>query len=630
MREMACTKTVLRAAASVLIVVQARAMAGEADSSRRLLFVDRFRDPVKAVTLCIEAGDSCQPVATAPAGTAVLPPELFRGKLIAKAEGFVPRTLLPHEDEIGLTGTGVISVRLELLTRDETAVDVLLVRQGSAPALRESRHLLPGAPQSVRFADLPPGSYRLTASGPQLVEERRTIDLSPSRQVDLGILPVRRGRLIEGMVLEAAGLPIQEAAVELVPGRGAIGERYRAVTKDDGLFSFAGVPWETAYEWKVRATGWRLESGLLGGENRLYVVMTPASRITGRVVSQSEPIPRAKLSLTYVVSESPRETATDSDLETDVDGGFTLWRSRDGDARVEVRAPGYRPARRELEHRGSSTPPRDEDLGTIELSRGRIVEGVVRRKSDGAPLAGVTVLATTPSEPEAAAATTDADGLFSLSGLPEKGRVALVASISGFAKAIREIPDTESHVEIALSTGSRIEGRTCASAREVAETRFSLSPSQLQSFQIEPAEPDASGRFVFDQLEPGTWVLGRVWRVATGPKSYSTIGTSVSRVLSVSEGIPISISIGCDGPLVSGRLLSNGQPVREAYAELAAEGRPFAPFRSDEVGHFAVRAPSEGLFGAVVSYPMIGSGKKSTECYVPREGTVECSIDVGR
>ena len=272
----------------------------------------------------------------------MLPPELFRGKLIAKAEGFVPRTLLPHEDEIGLTGTGVISVRLELLTRDETAVDVLLVRQGSAPALRESRHLLPGAPQSVRFADLPPGSYRLTASGPQLVEERRAIDLSPSRQVDLGILPVRRGRLIEGMVLEAAGLPIQEAAVELVPGRGAIGERYRAVTKDDGLFSFAGVPWETAYEWKVRATGWRLESGLLGGENRLYVVMTPASRITGRVVSQSEPIPRAKLSLTYVVSESPRETATDSDLETDVDGGFTLWRSRDGDARVELRAPGYR------------------------------------------------------------------------------------------------------------------------------------------------------------------------------------------------------------------------------------------------------------------------------------------------
>ena len=204
---MACTKTVLRAAASVLIVVQARAMAGEADSSRRLLFVDRFRDPVKAVTLCIEAGDSCQPVATAPAGTAVLPPEALQGKADSEGRGFRPTdaSSARGRDRPDWYRGDLGSPRA--LTRDETAVDVLLVRQGSAPALRESRHLLPGAPQSVRFADLPPGSYRLTASGPQLVEERRTIDLSPSRQVDLGILPVRRGRLIEGMVLEAAWLP---------------------------------------------------------------------------------------------------------------------------------------------------------------------------------------------------------------------------------------------------------------------------------------------------------------------------------------------------------------------------------------------------------------------------------------
>ncbi|HQP87921.1 MAG TPA: carboxypeptidase-like regulatory domain-containing protein [Thermoanaerobaculia bacterium] len=605
-------------------------VAGEVAPPGPLRFVDRFREIVKGVSLCVEEGDSCRPVATATEGAIDLPLDLRKQKVVATAEGFRPRVVLPHEQEVALIGTGVISVRLELMSRDETDVDLLLIRQGSTPGIRESRHLAARAPRTVRFSDLPPGSYRLTATGPQLVEETKTIGLAPSRQVDIGSLFVRRGRLISGMILEAAGLPISGAVVELLPEDGGAGLRFRAETKDDGLFSFAGVPWETAYAWTIRATGWRLESGRLGGEDQLYVTMTPASRIIGRVMGESTPIAGAEVTVTYVVRESPRETAGDPEAETDEDGGFTIWRSRDGKAQLEVRAAGFRPARRRLEDRGASTPPRDEDVGDIELTRGRTIEGVVRQKRDGTPLAGVAVLAATPIEPEAAMGSTDSDGRFVLEGLPEKGRLTIVASLVGFAKAVRDIADSENHVEIALSLGVRVEGRVCASAKELAETRLSLSPAGFSRYQGEPTEPESSGRFVFEDLEPGGWLLGRTWRVATGPQSYTTVGTSTYRTLTVPDGGLSGITIGCEGLPVSGRLMSNGAPVRESYAELSIEGQAVSPFRSDEVGHFVTKVPSAGLFGAVVTFPMIGSGKKSTECYVPPGGTTECNVDVGR
>ena len=200
------------------------------------------------------------------------------------------------------------------------------------------------------------------------------------------------------------------------------------------------------------------------------------------------------------------------------------------------------------------------DLGTIHLHRGRSIGGRVTDARDGSPIAGagvryepsaLGVLAIDVAEeyPLGWWATTDRDGAFALSRLPEGGVRLEVMSAEHVTRPVR-LPAGTDRLNIELGGGATIKGTmSLADGTPVEGTvwlQFDTDGSRALERQVDP-----DGRFRFEGLAAGSYRLA----------ATSSAGVVDRRSLTLAEDELVSVGLAAE-PL--GRLTGRISGLRES------------------------------------------------------------------
>jgi protocatechuate 3,4-dioxygenase beta subunit len=378
----------------------------------------------------------------------LLPGETYR--LTASRTGFTPGTTVVRTGPEGAPDATTRIVLSQGLSAHGRVVDpagravagaeVLLV---PTPAQEESfsdPHLPPGIVRASTDAQgafelrlVPPGRFDLAARHPGFAPLSRSglAEDGPGR-LDLGVLTLAPGAVLEGKATDGRGAPVSGAEIGYhqsqpgLPSQTSWFDRLRTArvtTAGDGTFRIEGLSPGAEVTLDVRRQGYKeqmLETGV-PAPAPLHVRMQAVHDLTGRVVGPGgEPPPGA--SVTYVIHQRGARS-TDESAPTDGEGRFRLTGVLPGPVHLEAYAPGYKVRfwEGEMPDTGEARPVE------IALERGEVLEGRVL-DGEGNPVANVGVtstlgdLSTSTSRRQSLArpnadGVTDSDGRYLLDGL---------------------------------------------------------------------------------------------------------------------------------------------------------------------------------------------------------------------
>ncbi len=397
--------------------------------------------------------------------------------------------------EVMLLASGASAARrddpLSVLTDERGRFDLATVAGPKVDIRAQKKGF---SPLTVRSVEVPPGD------GP----------------IDLGTLILQPGVSIAGVITDADGEPIAEAGVWAAADRGRPKRRQAdrlrredpdTVSGPDGRFLVEDLtPGETIHL-LVAGAGY-LPSWVAGVEapnpEALVVVLEPASWVSGQVVDEGgEPVPRARVSLRGqapppgTVGVELRTLDAPKSVVTDQRGSFVIEELPPAKVEIEASAAGFQPARPqylEIPAAGSL-----EDLRLV-LERGAVLEGRVVT-AEGEPVAGARVRV------GESAASSDADGIFSIEGVP-LGRQLLVAVHPEFDRLARrvEIEPGVNLEEVVLEGGWPVAGRVVEEdGTPVDGVRIELrldGPGEMRRYQAMSA---SDGGFSFPRVVDGSY-----------------------------------------------------------------------------------------------------------------------------
>ena len=509
----------------------------------------------------------------------------------------------------------------------------------------EKRLVLARRPERSRavFERLAPGRWVLAWNGPGISSDEKGVTLSAAARLSVDV-PLQAGRSLAGSVRDDLGMVVAGAEVAVTtaggPFDGTPRPRLTARSSSDGGFRIVGVPLDGILAWQAKAEGHEDSRGRLGGETSLQVVLERAQRITGRVVdADGKPVEGAGVIVTWFRTDDRGVTTAQQSqpgpIRTDTTGVFTFHRLRRSEGTLVVRARGYLSTRRELEGVAKLGETRELDLGSLTLGRGRTLPGRVVDAERGTPVAGAEVTAEWELGPrfrDETGATSDAEGSFELSGLPEKGTVRLLAKAAGYALGHVDPSPDATAVELDLRRGGRIEGLVCGTPAELARTSVWFGSEARRHSSANALEVGADGRFVVENAEPGRWTFTRAWshRDAAGRNQGGMGGVmNASASATVEDGATARVRLACDGILVTGTVVANGAPVVERILALSRANRDFGDGLVDAAsGRFAIRVPVPGRYEVWGAQPPSGHAFASPACDVPPEGLAGCVLDL--
>ncbi|MCY3971159.1 MAG: carboxypeptidase regulatory-like domain-containing protein, partial [Acidobacteria bacterium] len=400
-----------------------------------------------------------------------------------------------------------------------------------------------------------------------------------------------------GFVTDAADQPIagasisaQPRATESITSMIAIRPQ-RATSADDGSFRMAGIVYDNPYRLTIRAKGFAsfaidlppYEPGATAGPVRIRLPEGRPAR--GRVVdTDGNPVAGAEVTLRWPEQKRPRfasrrDTDATEPVETDAQGAFVIATVKTGEyglrvSHAEYVSPGDLPIE-VPEGRG------DVDLGDFTLVPGAEILGVVV-DPDQEPVEGALVRFREydPERNYERTATTDAEGSFTLAGLPHE-QVDLTVEAEGYPlfplRGARTA--TGETILIQLVPGASLSGRVLTVAGTAAVgARVHLEPdmqTRLQgrifSSRDMTRRTDGDGRFVFGHLFPGTWSV----EASTGTEAART---DPLELVSGSERT-IELHLHAQDHLTVIVTSSSGRPVTEARIRLepkdAAQSREY-------------------------------------------------------
>lgn len=432
-----------------------------------------------------------------------------------------------------------------------------LPKRGSAISARSN--------QQGRFTSrLSAGSWDLRASAPGLIATVvRGIAVGAGREpMDLGTMVLRRGAVLDGQVVDLQGKPIEGCQVRILPAgdmastrflaAGAEDQSMEAHSGPDGGFTITGLPEGQRVTLLASAEGYT--SATLPGiqvpaERPLRVMLSPGSRISGRVVDDSgAPVTGARV---LAVPEGPGGGGAAGPL--DDNGGFVIENVSPGRLTLAVAAPGFLPARR----RGIEVVAGKNVSGLeVVVRKGAVIEGRVTT-SDGRPAAGThlrVMPVADPGGPLLAAlglseAVANEDGAYRLEGVTEGAR-SIVAESQDHPKAVQTlaVQPGSNHLDFQLANGREVSGRVLDSQGQPipgAEVRLT---SQTGSW---PAATGPDGGFRLTAIPDGAYRLlaeKEGWAPARSTEDVRVAGGPV-------EGIVLRLDRG--GAIV-GRILGLG------------------------------------------------------------------------
>lgn len=518
-------------------------------------------------------------------------------------------------------------------------------RPGLRAAEIERRLVLARRPESspVVFEGLAPGRWVLAWSGPGISSDEEGVTLSVGATLPVDV-PLRAGRSLAGSVRDDLGMVVAgaEVVVRTVSGPfdGTPRPGITAKSGSDGRLKLVGLPVDADLAWEARAEGHEVSKGRLGGETSLQVVLERAQRVTGRVVdADGKPIEGAGVNVFWARKDDDgvarEHRSQPGPIRTDATGVFAFHRLYRWDGNLLVRAHGHLSARRELEALPVLGESRELDLGTLTLGKGRTIPGRVVAAEDGTPVAEAQLTAEWALSPrllDEVRATSDAEGTFELSGLPEGSPVRLSAKAPGYALMRIDLSPDATSTELALRRGGRIEGLVCGTPAELARTSVWFGSEARRHSSGNALDVGPDGRFVVQNAEPGRWTFTRGWRHrdAAGRTLGGTGGVANAEAsATVEDGVTARVRLACDGILVTGTVVANGTAPGERVLVLSRANRDFGDgFVDGASGRFAIRVPVPGRYEVWGANPPSGHGFASPGCNVPPEGLAGCVLDL--
>lgn len=209
-----------------------------------------------------------------------------------------------------------------------------------------------------RFEHVGKGAYSLRVIHPGFAPVFRegTVGTPPRGVFDLGDLALEPGAIIEGLVTDLRGKPIEGAQVVLPARRLRMSARPEepAVTGADGVFRFADLEGGQRFDLSVHKPGY-MPASVPGIEaptkEPLRIELRPARSLSGRVLdSERKPVAGAQVAQIELQktgfgnygSFDRSARGVRGVGRTDQEGRFVLSELDPGPLRLEVAAPGFR------------------------------------------------------------------------------------------------------------------------------------------------------------------------------------------------------------------------------------------------------------------------------------------------
>jgi protocatechuate 3,4-dioxygenase beta subunit len=423
-----------------------------------------------------------------------------------------------------------------------------------------------------------PTTIRVAARG-YVPGTRADIQVEEGRAVTGIEVQLERGAKLTGRVT-AAGKPVAGVIVRPVAVTASNIGPATTFTDGDGQYTLEGIPpGERTFEFRKQGFITRRQSteAAAGSDSRLDVDLERGRELRGRVTDKSG----AGIDGASVSAFAPMGGGDNAQAVTGADGAFIVEGLGETRYNVQVRKSGF-----------ASTTERDVALPqstplVIALDRGATITG---RVSGLAPNELGSVFVSASGEGSFSSAQADANGAFTLRGVPE-GRVMVSASVTGSErrsrpKAVMVENGSAPPVEINFEDGFTVRGRVT----------FNGVPAASGNVNFSPAAPKVDQNGGFGRVSAGAY---EVSGLAAGEYYVNLNSPDGSwRGKYVVNG-PGMFDIDVRGATLRGRVINaaGGAPV--ADASVGVGGKPpnaYSNTLSDSEGRFAVPALADGKY----------------------------------
>jgi hypothetical protein len=475
--------------------------------------------------------------------------------LVVTADGYMPRSVegvpadLPAEIRLPrglrLTGRLVDATGRAVVGASVTAEAWL---PGSAPVLQRQAAESDRAGQWSILAMPRTDAVMLTVEAAGHPPLRQRVDLSAG-DIDLGDLVLEPGYRASLRVVDEDGVPVASASLSV--GGTAVG-----TTGDDGQLAVESIAVNRWLELTVEAAGFvpaqrrEIFRPAEPPEPRT-IALSRAFMVTGQFLAGSgAPVEGGQARV--------RAGSDEKSYPLEMDGRFSLQLAPEKDYELKLSAPSVRTLAVRL---AKGEPGETRDLGQLTGAVGYSVSGwildretgaVVRRARIWSPRSGAGGSLVSWVQEDIAAAVSQEDGFFDLTGL-DAFPITVHVEAAGYAAASILVPGLEEGTsaelgEVALSRGSRVEVRVAGAADRsvVAQLAPSGGWRALDLLRV----PVQFGRAVFHHVPSGSAHV-----VVMEELEILCSGT-----VDVEDGADSVFDCGPDdGLVVSGQVLVGGQ-----------------------------------------------------------------------